>query len=132
MVVAASASVVFDIADGAQVFHHAVAAETHMLDLRLADLPGEGKQAVVIQRLIGKTQQRIIIDGPADSVQGAHVKRLPEINTGNPRAEIRVQRFYVQLTHHGSPAWAPELYTTDQSCTQAIVETAADSIKRGA
>ena len=73
-----------------------------MLDLRLADLPGEGKLAVVIQRLIGKTQERIVIDGPAHCAQGAHPERLPEINAGNPRAEIRVQRFNVQFTHHGS------------------------------
>ena len=95
----AFASVFKHVADRAEVDDFSGFPECDVFRFRFPQFSGEGDLGLIIHRLIGKTKERVGIDGLLDFLYG-FIGYFPyQRNTPDLCSKIRVQRFEVQTSH---------------------------------
>ena len=96
-------AVVGDVADGAEVDHLAGLAQGDVLRLRLAQPEGEREMGIVVHRLLGKAEKGVGVDRFANCLHHLLGQFCRQIQTGDPGAEWRIERFDVEAVHAVSP-----------------------------
>ena len=95
----AFASVFKHVADAAELDDLSGFPECDVFRFGFPQFSGEGDLGLIIHRLIGKTKERVGVDGLLDFLYG-FIGYFPyQRNTPDLCSKIRVQRFEVQTSH---------------------------------